>query len=47
MTNGIEIKNLNGSKLPVRVTINGVESKDLNEKEITIKESPAEVAIHY
>jgi len=34
MTNGIEIKNLNGSKLPVRVTINGVESKVFNKRKL-------------
>lgn len=45
--NGIKIKNFNGSKLPVRVTINGKESKDFTEKEIVVKEFPAEIVIYY
>ncbi|MBE9467648.1 MAG: discoidin domain-containing protein [Bacteroidetes bacterium] len=45
--NGITIKNFNGSRLPVSVTINGIESKDFNEKEIVVEESPAEVVIYY
>jgi len=45
--NGIKIKNFNGSKLPVKVTFNGDERKDFNEKEIWVKEFPAEVVIYY
>jgi hypothetical protein len=41
---GIEIKNFNGSQLPAKVTINGVASQDLNEKEFRIREIPAAVA---
>ncbi len=44
---GIRIKNFNGSKLPVKVTVNGNETKDFSEKEITVKEVPAEVVIYY
>ncbi|MGA1977851.1 MAG: hypothetical protein ABSG89_08365 [Bacteroidales bacterium] len=44
---GIKIKNFNGSKMPVKVTVNGAETKDFNEKEIIIKEFPAEIAICY
>ncbi len=46
-TNGIRIKNFNGSKLPKRATVNGNEIKDFNEKEISVKELPAEVVIYY
>jgi hypothetical protein len=45
--NGIMIKNFNGSKLPSRVTVNGMATKDFNEKEITVKALPAEVVIYY
>ena len=45
--NGIKIKNFNGSKLPVKVTVNGNEIKDSNNKEITVNEIPAEVVIYY
>jgi len=45
--NGIKIKNFNGSKLPVRVTINGKDRKDFTEKEIVVNEFPAEVVIYY
>jgi hypothetical protein len=44
---GIRIKNFNGSKLPLRVTVNGVEAKDFSEKAITVREVPAEVVIYY
>jgi len=46
-TNGIKIKNFNGSKPPVKVTVNGKTSKDYNEKEIPVREFPAEVMIYY
>jgi hypothetical protein len=45
--NGIKIKNFNGSKLPIKVTINGNESRDFNEKEITVNTFPAQVIIYY
>ena len=45
--NGIKIKNFNGSKLPVKVTVNGAESKDFNEKGISVNKVPAEVVIYY
>lgn len=44
---GIKIKNFNGSKLPTKVLINGKEIKDFSEKEIPVKEFPAEVVIDY
>jgi len=44
---GIRIKNFNGSKLPLRVTVNGVEAKDFSEKAITVMEVPAEIVIYY
>jgi hypothetical protein len=44
---GIKIRNFNGSKHPVKVTVNGIERKDFNEKEISVKELPAEVVIYY
>lgn len=45
--NGIRIRNFNGSKMPARVTINGIETRDFTEKEITVKESPSTVVIYY
>jgi hypothetical protein len=45
--NGIKIKNFNGSKLPAKVIVNGKKIKDFNEKEISVKEFPAEVMIYY
>lgn len=45
--NGMKIRNFNGSKLPKKVTVNGIEMKDFNEKVITIKVIPAEVIIYY
>jgi hypothetical protein len=44
---GIKIKNFNGSKLPVKVTINGTEKKDFSDREIPVTELPAEVVIYY
>ena len=46
-SNGIKIKNFNGSKPPAKVTVNGKERKDFTEKEISVKEFPAEVVIYY
>ncbi len=45
--NGIKIRNFNGSKLPAKVTVDGKEIKDFSEKEITVKNCPAEVVIYY
>jgi hypothetical protein len=44
---GIRIKNFNGSKLPVKVSVNGIETKDFSENKITVREVPAEVVIQY
>jgi hypothetical protein len=45
--NGVKIRNFNGSKLPTKVTVDGKEIKDFSEKEITVKNCPAEVVIYY
>jgi len=45
--NGIQIRNFNGSKLPVKVTVNGKETKNFTGKEISVTEFPAEVFILY
>jgi len=45
--NGIKIRNFNGSALPAKVIVNGKEIKDFSEKEITVKEIPAEILIFY
>jgi hypothetical protein len=44
---GIKIKNFNGSKLPLKVTVNGEENKNFTNKEIAVNEFPAEVVIYY
>ncbi len=44
---GIRIKNFNGSKSPVKVSVNGIETQDFNENSITVREVPAEVIIQY
>jgi hypothetical protein len=44
---GIKIKNFNGSKLPAKVLVNGKVIKDFSEKEISVKEFPAELVITY
>jgi hypothetical protein len=46
-SNGIKIKNFNGSRLPVKVTVNGKIINDFSAKEIPVKEIPAEVVINY
>lgn len=46
-SNGICIRNFNGSKIPKRVTVNGKEIKTYNEKEIAVNEFPCEVKIYY
>jgi hypothetical protein len=44
---GIRIKNFNGAKLPLSVTVNGLETKGFSKNVITVKEVPAEVVINY
>ncbi len=44
---GIRIKNFNGAKLPLSVTVNGTETKDFSKNVITVKDVPAEVVINY
>ena len=46
-SNGIRIRNFNGSKMPVKVKVNGKKVEDFSEKEISVKEFPAEVVIYY
>jgi len=45
--NGMEIRNFNGSKMPVNVVINGEETKDISERKIKVNEFPVEVLIYY
>ncbi len=45
--NGIMIRNFNGSKLPKKVTVNGNEINGFSEKDIPVKEVPAEIMIYY
>lgn len=45
--NGIKIRNFNESRMPVKVTINGKESKEFTEKEISVLAFPAEIVIEY
>jgi len=45
--NGMIIKNFNGSRLPVKVTVNDLEIDGFNEKAIPVKTLPAEVVIYY
>jgi hypothetical protein len=33
--------------LPVKVSVNGIETKDFSENKITVREVPAEVVIQY
>ncbi len=46
-SNGIRIRNFNGSKTPVKITVNGEEIRDFTQKEITVKALPADVKIYY
>jgi hypothetical protein len=46
-SNGIKIKNFNGSKMPVKVTVNRENIKEFTEKEISVIEFPAEVELYY
>jgi hypothetical protein len=45
--NGIKINNFNGSRLPLRVTVNGNETKDFTGKKITVRQFPADIVIYY
>lgn len=44
---GIRIKNFNVSKLPAKVIINGMETKEFSEREITLRMFPADILISY
>lgn len=46
-SNGIKIRNFNGSKLPKKVKVNGRDISSYSEKEIEVKEFPAKVEIYY
>jgi hypothetical protein len=46
-SNGIKIRNFNGSKMPKKVMVNGMEIKDFTGNEIPVMEIPAEVMIYY
>ena len=46
-SNGIKIRNFNGSKMPVKVLVNGKEIKEYSEKEISVMVFPAEVEVYY
>lgn len=45
--NGMQIRNFNGSKMPVKVTVNGDEITEFNEKRIAVREFPADIEIYY
>lgn len=45
--NGLKIQNFNGSKLPTKVLVNGVEIKSFTNNVIQIQQSPAMVEIYY
>jgi hypothetical protein len=45
--NGIRIKNFNGSKMPSKVMINGIESKDFSNNVIPVNTCPVELEIYY
>jgi hypothetical protein len=45
--NGIKIRNFNGSRKPLKVTVNGIVRNNFNNKVIVIQEIPAEVKIYY
>jgi hypothetical protein len=45
--NGIIIRNFNSSQLPKKVTVNGKEINGFSEKEISVKEMPADILIFY
>jgi hypothetical protein len=44
---GIIIRNFNGSKLPAKVTVNGMETKEFTGREISVKALPADILIYY
>jgi hypothetical protein len=47
--NGIKIRNFNGKKMPVKVMVNGkeIEIEEFGDKQISVTEFPADVAIYY
>lgn len=45
--NGIKIRNFNSLRLPEKITVNGIETNDFNEREISVRELPAEVIIYF
>jgi len=45
--NGLKIQNFNGSKMPTKVVVNGVEIKSFTNNVIQIQEVPAKVEIYY
>lgn len=45
--NGIKIRNFNSLLMPEKITINGIETHDFNEREISVREFPAEVIVYY
>lgn len=45
--NGIRIKNFNGSKLPLKVTVNGEQVSDFSHNMITVRNIPADIVIDY
>lgn len=45
--NGFKIKNFNGSKMPVSVSVNGEAIRDFTSREITVKTLPANLVIQY
>ncbi len=46
-SNGIKIRNFNEGKLPAKVLVNGKKIKEFNEKEISVREFPAELIVYY
>lgn len=46
-SNGMEIRNFNGAKMPVRVMVNGKEIKEFAENKIKVMEFPADIEIYY
>jgi hypothetical protein len=45
--NGIEIRNFNGGKKPLRVTVNGKDTGSFSDPKIRVFSIPAEVVIYY
>lgn len=45
--NGIKIRNFNGTRLPVKVTVNGKPITTFSEKEISVQTVPTDIVIYY